>query len=426
MPNVQEHVYLNQIQKKPSLSHRTYGDDLTRDIHDRLAHWSGIQPQRNHHPVMGTPYTKKAILTALNHQGFLVTLLPSQSYLITCNPHNDHLHAHYQDTPICLVPPALYLHYLCHQHPDGPVEGLLHLILFFADEYGATDIHICQYTTVIIKKNQHHQLTLSPHSDTVKQLIYAIKLNGHLDPSQTFMPQDGAMMFSYQDITLDIRISTLPTQKSEMISLRLINPKHHLHTLPALGFSKEKTREIQQMVQQDHGLILITGTTGSGKSTTLYALLRYLSHRHVITLEDPIEQSIPHAHQTEINPQTGYTLTVGLKAILRHNPDVIAIGEIRDSVTAEVVMNAAYSGHLVIASVHTNAIDTTLLRLENLGCSPFLISYCLRGIINQSLTTTPNGTLALVSQVLSCPTPYIITDIRHQLTDFINYNTLLE
>jgi type II secretory ATPase GspE/PulE/Tfp pilus assembly ATPase PilB-like protein len=209
-----------------------------------------------------------------------------------------------------------------------------------------------------------------------------------------------------------------------MLSLRLFNLNNNLKNLENLGFESNKINCIKQMINAEHGLILITGATGSGKSTTLYSLLRLLQHRHVITLEDPIEQVIPNIHQTCINPNQGYTFEIGLKAILRHNPDVIAVGEVRDKQTAEIVINAAYSGHLVIASLHTNTIETTLLRLKNLGCSPFLISYCLRGIISQRLVQSKSKT-ELCSSVLQCTKPHIITDLEKELSLFLKNNKII-
>ena len=170
---------------------------------------------------------------------------------------------------------------------------------------------------------------------------------------------------------MDGRIATLPTQEGELISIRLFNHSQSLTSISSLGFSPQQLKQISNLLHHSNGLILITGSTGAGKTTTLYALLNELKDRHIITLEDPIEKIIPHTHQTTINQLQNYTMDTALKAILRHNPEVIAIGEIRDRKTAEAVINAAYSGHLIIASLHTNSIETTLLRLSNLGISPF-------------------------------------------------------
>jgi type II secretory ATPase GspE/PulE/Tfp pilus assembly ATPase PilB-like protein len=256
----------------------------------------------------------------------------------------------------------------------------------------------------------------------MERLMYFIKLHSHMDPAIFRTPQDGAYCFNKENIKIDVRTSTLPTQNGEMISLRLFYYDQHFESLNNIGLSSKKLEKIRSLLTIPNGLILITGATGSGKSTTLYAMLRELTHRHVITLEDPIERLIPGIHQTSINEWQNYTMSVGLKALLRHNPDVIAIGEIRDSQTAEAVINAAYSGHLVIASLHTNSIETTLLRLANLGISPFMIGYCLRAIISQSLQFS-EGKTKLKSELLICETPYIIQNLKKELNDFINKNS---
>ncbi|MEC8678759.1 MAG: ATPase, T2SS/T4P/T4SS family, partial [Candidatus Margulisiibacteriota bacterium] len=347
----------------------------------------------------------------------------SEKYLITCNPFHSELQIH-QNVPLIIVSAKQFIHFICHQNSKNPIESLFQLILFFADKYNSTDIHIFNNESIAIKKNGYNQQIIPIYKLTVSQLIYYIKLTAHLDPNITLKPQDGAIMFKYNKINLDIRISTIPTQYSEMVSLRLFNLNSNLKNLENLGFESNKINCIKQMINAEHGLILITGATGSGKSTTLYSLLRLLQHRHVITLEDPIEQVIPNIHQTCINPNQGYTFEVGLKAILRHNPDVIAVGEIRDKQTAEIVINAAYSGHLVIASLHTNTIETTLLRLKNLGCSPFLISYCLRGIISQKLIQSKTKT-QLSSSILQCIKPHIITDLEKDLSLFLKNNNII-
>ena len=276
---------------------------------------------------------------------------------------------------------------------------IVDIIATIIDKHNITDIHIIN-TTISFKQNQLEKYHLILDESTMKKLRYYIKLHAHMDPSKTQYPQDGALTIRFKTIELDLRIATLPTKNNEMISLRAFHPKNKIKSLSQLGFSKEKESAIQQMITKKNGLILITGATGAGKSTTLYSLLQSLNHRHVITIEDPIEQPIPNIQQTCVNNKKGYTLDVGLTSILRHNPDVIGIGEIRDANTAKIVLQAAYSGHLVIASLHTNSIETTLLRLQSLGCSPFLISYCLRGIISQELVTSKQQTIELKSNII--------------------------
>ncbi len=378
-------------------------------------------------PNAGIDASAQAHVDLIHHQGFLATISASRAYVITCNPYNALLHQQFAaDIPIRLVDPRLYIRYVALQHHHHIGPGLLTLLMLYADSHQSTDIHICHTTQIMIKRNHTTQITLPVFKDDAQKLAYLIKLKANMDPGIVLKPQDGSLSFEYATSQLDVRVATIPTHTSEMVSLRLFNPSIPLQHTESLGFSHQKLQAIDRMIRAPFGLVLITGATGSGKSTTLYSLLRRLTHKHVITIEDPIEQIIPNVHQTAVNVAQGYGFDVGLRAILRHNPDIIAVGEIRDQHTAEVALHAAYSGHLVLASLHTNAIDTTLLRLSSLGCSPFLISYCLRGIISQSLSLSSEGVFELTSHLLLCKDPpYIIQDITKELSDFLNYNILL-
>jgi type II secretory ATPase GspE/PulE/Tfp pilus assembly ATPase PilB-like protein len=418
------HLYLSDLPIKKSFNHTNYSTKLLKETMPFLSKRFPDKCIENHIPRATLQNSFYDALMNFKSQGFIANISDNQKYLITCNPFNKSLQNH-QDTPVIIVSPKQYIFFLCHQDNNNPIEGLFKLILFFAEENKSTDIHIYNNELITIKRNGHNQISIPMYQPIVKRLIYYIKLIAHLDPNITFKPQDGATIFKYDEINLDVRISTIPTHQSEMVSLRVFNPNNNFKNLENLGFESNKIIGIKQMIKAEHGLILITGATGSGKSTTLYSLLRLLQLKHVITLEDPIEQIVPNIHQTCINPNQGYTFEIGLKAILRHNPDVIAVGEVRDKQTAEIVLNAAYSGHLVIASLHTNTIETTLLRLKNLGCSPFLISYCLRGIISQKLIQS-KGKTQLSSSILQCSKPYIITDLEQDLSLFLKNNKIID
>ena len=424
MSGVQECLYLKSISVQSNFSSTTYDDTLCQEIQGLQRSFQSPVASRDAGPIMASEYGVSTILAAFYNQGYVARMSAHRQYLVTCNPHHKALRIH-SDMPLMLVCPQQYIMYLAHQYIDNPVTGLLNLILFIAHDQTVTDIHLCNDCQIIMKKNRKHYQTLTVPPNGLQPLKYYIKFNSNLDPNITFRPQDGAIPYSFDSIDLDVRVATLPTQHHEMMSLRIFNANHGPQTLDQLGFSREKIQAIHTMIQNDNGMILITGSTGSGKSTTLYGLLRRMNHRHILTLEDPIEQTISSVHQTQVDDRKGYAIDVGIKAILRHNPDVIAVGEIRDKHTADIAINAAYSGHLVIASLHTNSIDTTLLRLKSLGCSEFLIGYCLRGIITQSLDNR-NDQLQLNSAILLCKKPYIMTDIHNQLTDFIKYNILLE
>ncbi len=365
-------------------------------------------------------FKPKSMLNALLNQKYEVKN-NHQIITITCNPfHNCHREP--TQNNYYITRPTQFINQLAKQLTN-PTEGLWSIIHFYTASKAVTDIHITK-GKICFKKNGKIFLTLPIGKKEQDQLIYFIKLTSHLDPSITKIPQDGAYQFNNYTIQIDGRVATLPIINGEMLSIRCFQKTEKLDTLERLGFSKRKLNEIRKTLKQPNGLILITGTTGSGKSTTLYAMLKELRKRHVITMEDPVEKVIPEIIQTDINNKQGYTMETSLKAILRHNPDVIAVGEIRDRKTAEIVLHAAYTGHLVIASLHTNSVEATLLRLLNLGCSPFLISYCLRAIISQSLEYKDN--IKLNSNLLICEKPFIVNDLKKELPHFLNHHLQIE
>ena len=423
MPKMQQCINLTSIEKINSFEQTCYSVELNKKIIQIIKKSSGKIYNPTPIPLSTFEPNATSIINAINQQYFEIKL--DDIYLVTCNPFHARLQSHKHKHKGLVTTSDIFMRHLAHQWPENPTEGLWNIMHYFAKENKSTDVHICTNRGVTYKRNGQLQWDWPIIKDDLSSLMYLIKLKSQLDPAISQKPQDGAYCFYNDQIKIDVRTSTLPTQEGEMISLRLFHDDQSLESLDNIGFSREKIINIRSLLNATNGLILITGTTGSGKSTTLYAMLRELTHRHVITLEDPIERIIPGIHQTSINQWQNYTMDNGLKAMLRHNPDVIAIGEIRDNQTAETVINAAYSGHLVIASLHTNDIEATLLRLSNLGVSPFLISYCLRGIISQSLTYDKQ-TITLNSQLLICKTPYIINNIKKELTAFLKHNTLIK
>lgn len=422
MQNVPQPFKLKDIAQNKAFNSTNYSLDLHKAIESLEEKHRITLFRKNNIPIADFKYTPDTITHALTHQYYPVKIRKNKTIIITCNPYHEWTKTAREDTTIYLTPPTNFIYHLAAQHDNGHIEGLWNICHFFAHHLGSTDIHLCKSTGASFNQNGHYQFTIPIETETVIQLAYFIKLKSHLDPANATTPQDGAYQFNVHPIALDGRIATLPTQQGELISIRLFNHRQSLTSISSLGFSPQQLKQISNLLHHSNGLILITGSTGAGKTTTLYALLNELKDRHIITLEDPIEKIIPHTHQTTINQLQNYTMDTALKAILRHNPEVIAIGEIRDRKTAEAVINAAYSGHLIIASLHTNSIETTLLRLSNLGISPFLISYCLRGIISQSLELK-NNKQCLKSDLLICRTPpYIISNIKKELPAFLNYN----
>ncbi len=221
-----------------------------------------------------------------------------------------------------------------------------------------------------------------------KRLVNLIKINSKMNISIFNLPQDGRFSFSKDNKEYDIRTASLPTLFGESFVLRLFNSQNFSFALPDLGFSETSLKLIENIIKEPQGLVLVTGATGSGKTTTLYAILKELlkeKKKNIVSLEDPVEYILSGVSQSQINPVINYDFVDGLKAIMRQDPDVIMIGEIRDAKTAQVVLDAAYTGHLVLSTLHTANVNSTLLRLLGFNLDPFLLSYSLKGIISQRL-----------------------------------------
>ena len=369
------------------------------------------------------------LMDAIANQYFELDIGENEPVIMSCNPFNLIQQNKYKNWSLLLTTPCIFIQYLANQLSHNMIEGLFKLIHIYAGKNKISDIHLSTNKQYLkIQFNSIGKQTFSLWlSDTIgKKLIHYIKLISHIETSVTNKPQDGSYKFNHKKQILEVRSATLPILGGEMISLRLFYPNQNLSNLNQLGFSNNQITAIKEMSTEKYGLILITGPTGSGKSTTLYTILKNLKSKHIITIEDPIEQIIESVHQTNINTNQNYTLKTAFKAVLRHNPEVIAIGEIRDSETADIVLNAAYSGHLIIASLHTNNIESTLLRLANLGCNPFMISYCLRGIISQELAISTKNQIILSSSILHCKTPFIIHDIKKELPNFLEANKIIK
>lgn len=270
-------------------------------------------------------------------------------------------------------------------------KNLLDLVIEKGVAHQATDIHVYQTQTGCTIKYRYHGhlyplMTLA--SEPSKDLTRLIKYHANMDISQWTQPQDGRINTIVNAKTIDIRAASVPSAFGEDFALRLMNPNTSFKTLENLGLSQPAYKLIKNIVTQPWGLILITGPTGSGKTTTLYSCLRHLgkSGKHnIVTIEDPIEIQLPGIRQTQINTASGYTFDSALRSILRHDPDIIMVGEIRDAQTAKTALQAAYTGHLVFASLHTPNCESTFLRLSHFDLDPFLIAHSLKAVISQKL-----------------------------------------
>jgi len=280
------------------------------------------------------------------------------------------------------------------ERPSGedtsPVIRLLDLLITRALVNKATDIHITP-TEKISRVLYRIDGLLSPEITLPKavhsSLITRIKILSNLNISESRLPQDGKILFQVKGREVDIRVSTFPTPHGEAAVMRLLDKSSTAVSIENLGFTQEQIPILRQMVSKPNGMVLVTGPTGSGKSTTLYALLMEINsiEKNIITLEDPIEYQIPLVRQSQINVQAGFTFAVGLRSILRQDPDVIMVGEMRDRETAELAIRAALTGHLVLSTLHTNDTPSAITRLIDMGIEPHLIPSVLLCVIGQRL-----------------------------------------
>lgn len=224
-------------------------------------------------------------------------------------------------------------------------------------------------------------------NNSYEKIIKQIKYLSHLKLNITNIPQDGKYAFKVNDRRIDVRVSTLPIENGETIVMRILDPHKGFLTFEELGFKDQALKWVETSIKMPNGLILVTGPTGSGKTTTLYSMLNALntSDKKIITLEDPIEYHLKGITQSEVNSENNYTFQTGLRAILRQDPDVVMIGEIRDLETAETATQGALTGHIVLSTLHTNSACESIPRLLNIGLPPFLIAPALNIIIAQRL-----------------------------------------
>ncbi|MCM8806455.1 MAG: GspE/PulE family protein [Candidatus Omnitrophica bacterium] len=229
-----------------------------------------------------------------------------------------------------------------------------------------------------------------PPLELYSSIVSHIKVLSNLDISEKRIPQDGYFKMKLYERDIDLRVSTFPTIFGEVIALRVLDKKNIISGLDQLGFLPEILHRWRILLEEPYGMILVTGPTGSGKTTTLYASLNELDsiHKKIITIEDPVEYHLKNVMQTQINPKAGLTFSVALRSMLRQDPDIIMVGEIRDLETAEIAFRAAQTGHLVLSTLHTNTAPAAIIRLLDMGVEPYLISSSLIGVLNQRLVRT--------------------------------------
>lgn len=275
-------------------------------------------------------------------------------------------------------------------HNDAPVIRLINGVIAEAARLGASDIHLEPYETALLVRFRidgvlREMLSLSPRLSPL--LVSRVKVMARLDIAERRVPQDGRISLTMGGRSLDVRVSTLPARAGERVVMRLLDKDQAGLELEQLGMSPETLELFRGALREPNGIILVTGPTGSGKTTSLYAGLRLLNDatRNILTIEDPVEYAVPGLGQTQVNTKVGMTFAAGLRAILRQDPDVVMVGEIRDPETAQIAVQASLTGHLVLSTVHTNDAAGAVTRLRDMGVEPFLLGSTLRLVVAQRL-----------------------------------------
>src|SRR3982751_3447982 len=286
---------------------------------------------------------------------------------------------------------------------DAPIIRMLNALLTQAAKDGASDIHIEPYersSSVRFRVDGTLREVVQPNRALHAALISRLKIMAELDIAEKRLPQDGRISLRIGGRSVDVRVSTLPSAHGERAVLRLLDKGEQRFTLESLGMGGDVLSRFHGLIQQPHGIVLVTGPTGSGKTTTLYASLGRVdtATTNVLTVEDPVEYELAGIGQTQVNAKIDLTFAKALRAILRQDPDVIMIGEIRDYETAQIAIQASLTGHLVLATVHTNDAPSTVTRMIDMGVEPFLLSSSLLGVLAQRLVrklcpvcAVPNG-----------------------------------
>jgi len=277
--------------------------------------------------------------------------------------------------------------------PDLHAQNALNEIEILAMKSRASDIHFQPDEKVMrirFRIDGALREVMKINHDTAERLIAHIKYAGGMFSNISDIPQDGRLDFIANNRKIDVRISVIPTEFLESIVLRILDSRRKIQTFVELGFSEKNRENLRAALEKKEGLVLVTGPTGSGKTTTLYSMLSQLNSpdKKLVTLEDPIEYHLENVSQSQINEQRGYSFANGLKSILRHDPDVILVGEIRDLETARLALEASLTGHAVLSSLHTNSAPLAIARLRNIGIKDFSIASTITAVFAQRLVRT--------------------------------------
>ncbi|MFC4698612.1 type II secretion system ATPase GspE [Glaciecola siphonariae] len=276
---------------------------------------------------------------------------------------------------------------------DAPIIKLINAMLGEAIKEGASDIHIETFENQLIVRFRVDGVLreiLRPNRKMSSMLVSRIKVMSKMDIAEKRVPQDGRISLRIGGRAVDVRVSTMPSSHGERVVLRLLDKNNARLNLEDLGMTLHNRQHFSSLIRKPHGIMLVTGPTGSGKSTTLYAGLSEINSkdRNILTVEDPIEFDLEGIGQTQVNPKVDMTFARGLRAILRQDPDVVMVGEIRDVETAQIAVQASLTGHLVLSTLHTNTAAGAITRLEDMGIEPFLLSSSLLSVLSQRLVRT--------------------------------------
>jgi len=279
---------------------------------------------------------------------------------------------------------------LLEKQDDAPIIRLLNALLSEAIKEGASDVHIEtfeEHITIRFRIDGVLRDVLEPQRILAPLIVSRIKIMAKLDIAEKRLPQDGRITLRIAGRAVDVRVSTMPTSHGERVVLRLLDKQMARLDLAQLGMESQSLALMKKLISTPHGIILVTGPTGSGKTTTLYAALTALNNqtRNILTVEDPIEFDLAGIGQTQVNYKVNMTFAKGLRAILRQDPDIVMVGEIRDLETAQIAIQASLTGHLVLSTLHTNSAIGAITRLDDMGIEPFLLSSSLIGVLAQRL-----------------------------------------
>jgi general secretion pathway protein E len=273
---------------------------------------------------------------------------------------------------------------------DAPIIRLINALITEAIKENASDIHVEPFETrlsIRFRVDGVLREVLEPPRQIASLLCSRIKVMAQLDIAEKRLPQDGRISLKVANRPVDIRVSTLPSGHGERVVMRILDKQAGRLDLTSLGMATDVEKRLSSLIQKPNGILLVTGPTGSGKTTTLYAVLSAINDakRNILTVEDPIEYDLDGIGQTPVNNKVDMTFAKGLRAILRQDPDVVMVGEIRDSETAQIAVQASLTGHLVLSTLHTNSAVGAITRLQDMGVEPFLLSSTLLGVVSQRL-----------------------------------------